>query len=206
MIPATGTSPNYTYTLINPVSIAISDADGRPLQTIQAVRSYTNGPLLATDSFPQSSYVRWTTNAVMVAITCWPASTSTTRFRQADRVAAVPTTMKATSATTPCLTAESRVDAGRHDHALTVFDVRDNQANIWVGTNDTGATDSDPTGGGHPGNNMVVITANVYDNGQASGDNNVTQTTQYVDASTILAVTQFLYDWRDRCTDTEWRG
>src|SRR5262249_26774540 len=41
-----------------------------------------------------------------------------------------------------------------------------------------------------------------YDNGIAGGDNNLTQTTQHVDASTTR-VTTFLYDWRDRQTDTD---
>jgi hypothetical protein len=33
--------------------------------------------------------------------------------------------------------------------------VRNNAVGIWVGTNDTGATNSIPTSGGAPGNNMV---------------------------------------------------
>ena len=179
---ATGTSPNYTYTLINPVSIAISDADGRPLQTIQAVRSYTNGPLLATDSFPQSSYVRWTTmqygsNNLLASQYVYhtiPASgqgSSGTNYDESDFGY-------------DAMQRQNRQVTPGGTITRTVFDVRDNQASIWVGTNDTGATDSDPTGGGHPGNNMVIITGNVYDNGQAGGDNNLTQTTQYVDAST----------------------
>ena len=45
---------------------------------------------------------------------------------------------------------------------------------VWVGTNDTGATNSDPTGGGAAGNNMVQVTGNQYDNGAAGGDNNLT--------------------------------
>jgi YD repeat-containing protein len=83
-----------------------------------------------------------------------------------------------------------------------VFDARGNAVQTWVGTNDAGATDSDPTGGGAQGNNMVLVTSFVYDGGQAGGDNNLTQQTQYVDASTAR-VTSFLYDWRDRQTDTD---
>ena len=58
---ATGTAPNYTYTLINPVSITIIDTAGQTLQPIQATRASTSGALQPTDSFPQSSYVRWAT-------------------------------------------------------------------------------------------------------------------------------------------------
>src|SRR5207302_1186093 len=58
---ATGTWPNYNYTLVNPVSITTTDKAGRTLEQIQAVRASTSGALQPTDSFPQSSYVRWTT-------------------------------------------------------------------------------------------------------------------------------------------------
>jgi RHS repeat-associated protein len=84
----------------------------------------------------------------------------------------------------------------------TVFDARNNPTQVWAGTNDTGATDSDPSGGGAPGNNMVQVTANLYDNGLAGGDNNLTQVTQYVDA-TAARVTTLLYDWRDRRIATD---
>ena len=70
---------------------------------------------------------------------------------------------------------------------------------IWVGTNDTGATDSDPTGGGAAGNNMVMVTANQYDGGSAGGDGNLTQQTHYVSATSgDTRVTGFGYDFRDR--------
>jgi hypothetical protein len=72
----------------------------------------------------------------------------------------------------------------------------------WVGTNDTGATDSDPTGGGASGNNMVVVTENQFDNGADGGDSNLTRVTQHVDGSTTR-VTTMLYDWRNRVTDTD---
>ena len=51
---ATGTAPSYSFTLINPVSITQTDKEGRPLEQIQATRSYTDGALQASDSFPQS--------------------------------------------------------------------------------------------------------------------------------------------------------
>ncbi len=62
----------------------------------------------------------------------------------------------------------------------TVMDARDLVVSTWVGTNDAGATWLDPTGGGAPGNNMVVVTENEYDNGMAGGHGNMTQLTQHV--------------------------
>ena len=76
-------------------------------------------------------------------------------------------------------------------------------ASTWVGTDDSGATDSDPTGGRTGaitwyGNNMLEVSANVYDDGAAGGDGNVTSQTEYVDAdSADNRTTLFGYDWRD---------
>jgi hypothetical protein len=73
----------------------------------------------------------------------------------------------------------------------------------WVGTNDTGATASNPAGSGPP-NNMVQVTGIVYDGGLAGGDSNVTQRTDYVDSTGLNdRVTTFLYDFRNRQTDTD---
>ena len=67
---------------------------------------------------------------------------------------------------------------------------------VWMGTDDNGATDADPTGGGATGNNMVKITENQYDGG-AVGDGTLTQVTQYTPAP---RVTGYGYDFRDRRT------
>ena len=84
-----------------------------------------------------------------------------------------------------------------------VFDVRNQTVSTWVGTDDAYATDADPSGGGAGagGNNMVMISSNVYDGGSAGGDGNLTSQTQYVDASgTNNRTTTFDYDFRDRRT------
>ncbi len=49
---------------------------------------------------------------------------------------------------------------------------------------------------------MVQITENQYDSDLAGGDNNPTQVTQYVNSS-MTRVTNYLYDWRNRHTDTD---
>jgi YD repeat-containing protein len=66
-----------------------------------------------------------------------------------------------------------------------VYDARGNIIGTYIGTNDDGATETDPTGGGvDPENNMVIVTGNEYDGGAAGGDGNRTQVTQYVDSTT----------------------
>ena len=84
----------------------------------------------------------------------------------------------------------------------TVFDARRNSWKTFVGTNDTGATQNDPTGGGAVGNNMVQVSQQQFDGGADGGDNNLTQVTQYVDGSTTR-VTALVYDWRNRRVDTD---
>jgi hypothetical protein len=52
-----------TYTLVNPVSITKMDRAGRATDQIVATRASTSGKLTASDSFAQSSWVRWTKNS-----------------------------------------------------------------------------------------------------------------------------------------------
>jgi RHS repeat-associated protein len=87
----------------------------------------------------------------------------------------------------------------------TVYDVLGREASTWVGTNDTGATDSDPTGGHAANNNMVQVSANTYDgytlNGVTYswlGDSLLTQQTVSPRAGATPRTTQYVYDWRDR--------
>jgi hypothetical protein len=47
----------------------------------------------------------------------------------------------------------------------TVFNLRDDPFCTFVGSNDTGATDTDPTGGGAPGNNTVHVRCQQYEYG-----------------------------------------
>lgn len=83
-----------------------------------------------------------------------------------------------------------------------VFDARGMVEKTYTGTDDTGATSSDPTGGGAMGNNMVLTTTLEYDGGNDGGDGNLTKQTQHVDGSTTR-VTAFTYDFRNRRTDTD---
>ena len=85
----------------------------------------------------------------------------------------------------------------------TVFDVRDNLLGTYVGTNDAGATDADPTNRGAVPNNMLPVVLNVYDGGAGGGDNNLTQTTSKVDGNAANdRVTNFTNDFRGNRTVT----
>ncbi len=87
-----------------------------------------------------------------------------------------------------------------------VYDGLGRATSVWIGTNDAGATDSDPTGNHAPGNNMIEVSANVYDGG-GTGDSTLTQTTQYPHGTNDTAnpprVRNMYYDWRDRLVYTK---
>ncbi|HWB14723.1 MAG TPA: RHS repeat-associated core domain-containing protein, partial [Pirellulales bacterium] len=188
-------SPAYSYTLINPVSIAITDEIGRLIERIQAIRSYTAGPLVSTDAFPQSSYCRWSTN--QYSDCCKLASTRQYFSIPASGTGSQGVNYNEADFGYDFLNRRNRVVAPGGTIMRTVFDARDLPISAWVGTNDRGATWSDPTGGGAPGNNMVQVAGNMYDGGLPSGDGNLTTVIQYVDSSTTR-VTIFTYDWRNR--------
>ena len=83
----------------------------------------------------------------------------------------------------------------------TVINPRDQVVSTWIGTDDTGATDTDPTG--TSGNNMVQLTATQYDSGLEGGNGLVTQSTQMVNATTAdNRVINYEHDWRNRGVKT----
>ncbi len=192
---ATGTAPNYTYTLTNPVSITKLDEVGHVLERIAAIRSYTSGPLIVTDSFLQSSYCRWVTTQY----------SDCCRLASIRKYFAIPATGTGTLGVNyweadfgyDFLNRRNRVVSAGGTIMRTIFDARDLPISVWIGTNDTGATWNDPTGGGAPRNNMVIVKENQYDNGLASGVGDLTEVTDHVDSLTTR-VTLFGFDWRGR--------
>ena len=79
----------------------------------------------------------------------------------------------------------------------TVINPRDQVVSTWIGTDDTGATDANPTGTGS--NNMVQLTATEYDNDLEGSNSLVTKTTQLVNATAAdNRIVEFEYDWRNR--------
>ncbi|MBL7041600.1 MAG: RHS repeat-associated core domain-containing protein [Pirellulaceae bacterium] len=198
---ATGTAPNYTYTLVNPVSITKFDKNQNVLEEIQATRSSTSGKLQPTDSFPRSSYVRWTTNQYTHC--CLLASTRVYHTIPASGEGSSGTNYDQTDYGYNAMHRRNATVTPGGTITFDVLDVPGNVVKTYVGTNDDGATESDPTGGGaDPDNNMVLITENEYDGGNAGGDGNLTEVTQHVDGSTTR-VTAYRHDWRNRQADID---
>lgn len=185
---ATGSGPSYTYTLVNPVSITRTDANGWTIAEIQAVRASTSGKLSATDSFGQSSWVRWSAQSY----------TDAGNLEWARVYHTIPSSGNGSSGTNYSQTDFGFDAQGRRNKVKspggtitrTVFDVRGQAIKTYVGTNDTGATDSDPTCGGATGNNLVLVSENEFDGGSAGGNGLVTATTEHVDGGTTRVTTQ----------------
>ena len=192
-----------TYTLVNPVTIDNMDKNGRVIESIQATRGSgveDSGKLVESNTFPQTSWVRWTVNnygnggrmnskQVYFSIPSpggvIPAGYDETEFAY-DSVG------RPNVQTTPAGTI-----------TRTVYDVRGLTQSVWVGTNDKDATDSDPSGRDALDNNMKAITENEYDDDADGGDGNLTKVTRPVsDANANDRVTEMEYDWRDRLDTT----
>ena len=169
------------------------------IDQISSKRNTGSGALLASDTFSQSAgdWKRWsskqysnqgqlTSSRVYFSIPSSGTGSSGTNYDQTDYGY-------------DALERQNRVATPGGTITRTVWTAPQRVASVWVGTNDTGATDSDPTGGGAAGNNMVMVTENQYDGGSDQGDGNLTQVTAYAAASDTR-VTLYGYDFRDRRT------
>jgi hypothetical protein len=186
------------YGLVNPVSITNSDKDGRTLDQITSKRTTGSGALSPSDTFLQTDWQSWsnlqynyqhqlTGQSVYHLIPSSGSGTVGTNFGQ-------------TSYGYDALERRNLVVAPGGTITRTVWTTPQWVASVWIGTNDTGATDSNPAGSGGS-NNMVIVTANQYDGGSTGGDGNLTQVTQYVSATSgDTRVTNYAYDFRDRRT------
>jgi hypothetical protein len=190
----------YSYTLVNPVNIRKSDAKGHVLEEIQAVRASTSGKLAASETFAQSSYTRWTTHQYGEC-----CSLQSTRVYHT-----IPTSGEGSSGTNYDQTTFDETARGVRNYVetpggtitRTVFDARDLPVAVYIGTDDTDATDADPTGNSHANNNMVLVSETEYDSGSDGGNGLATETTAHVDGSTTR-VTEHAYDWRGRRVTTD---
>lgn len=198
-----------TYTLVNPVTITKMDASGRVIDQIEARRGSgvgSTGPLSAADTFAQTSWSRWTHHEF--------GDDGRLDFTRLYHL--IPTSGEGSSGTNYDQTDFGYDSMGRRNLVESpagtitraVYDPRGLALATWVGTNDTGATESDPGNGGASGNNMQPVTVNMYDTNAYGSANNsrdglLTKVTSPVDANSGNdRVVEYRYDWRDRQTQT----
>ena len=194
--------PCFDSWLVNPVSITKSDIAGRTRESIQAVRTSREGKLSASDSFIQSSYVRWTTNQYDLL----------GRLISTRAYHTIPATGDGERGTHYDQTDYGYDSMGRQNRQTspggtithTVFNPQGQPIAVYVGTDDTGATDADPTGGATGTNNMVLVTEYEYNTasgcpgcGGGGGYGQLAALIQHVDAQDFR-LTNDHYDWRNR--------
>ncbi|MCY2963797.1 MAG: RHS repeat-associated core domain-containing protein, partial [Planctomycetota bacterium] len=194
-----------SYTLINPVQIAKMDAAGKVLEQISSTRgssTTSSGKLAATDTFAQSSYVRWQTTQYTDC--CFAASQRAYKLIPTSGAGTSGTNYDETDFGYDVMKRRNRTVSPGGTITRTVFNSRGLATGIWVGTNDNGASATDPSGGGAAGNNMVQVSGVEYDSNVAGGDSNVTKQIAYVDSNSANnRETSFVYDFRNRRTATD---
>lgn len=183
------------YELVNPVRIEIRNPDGHLLEEISAVRNQASGKLSASDSFSQSDFVHWTTHGYTEY--CLRDSTRVYHDIPTSGIGEAGTHYNETRFGYDSQKRKNRTVTPGGTITQIVFDARGNEVARFIGTNDAGATEQDPTGGDAPGNDMVALHENVYDDGQPGGDGLLTNAIAHVD-STDVRTTEFVYDWRHR--------
>jgi len=192
---ATGSTPVYGFETVGSVTITRRDKQKRVTDVITAERDCSCGTLTAIETFPQKRWKSWTKNFY----DDWGRLLVRRVYHR------VPLIGEGERGEHFYETKYAYDEMGRQVRALsaggtidrTVFDSRGYVVSRWVGTNDTGATNSDPTGGGAPGNNMVLTLAREYDHGNPDGNGLLTKETRPVDDDPGHdRVTEFGYDYR----------
>ncbi len=188
------------FKLVNPVTIRKQSSDGTVVDQITAKRGSSvesSGELSSDDSFPQSSWTAWTQT---ISNVCGQmAETRVYHNIPSFGSGSNGTNYSRTLYGYDSMGRRNRVETADGTIERTVFNVFGQPVSSWIGTDDSGATDSDPTGNGALGNDMVLLSSNEYDNNQSGGDSLLTRSTvpQTSDPADNR-VTSFQYDWRNR--------
>lgn len=200
-----GLEPTAQLYTIGPVTLIHTDDSGRMTDEIQSVRPCNCGLLTADEQFPQEKWSRWK----QWIFDTWGRLNAERVYHR------IPLQGTGLSGANYLETIYGYDAMGRQNRVIepsgtvrrVVYDCRGLAISNWVGTDDRGATDADPTGGGAEGNNMRPVSSAVYDGGDDGGDGNLTEWTLPVNASaTNDRVTGYGYDFRnrrDRVTTTD---
>ncbi|MEM9701761.1 MAG: hypothetical protein AAF907_04895, partial [Planctomycetota bacterium] len=185
-----------SFTLIDPISRTRRDRNGNVIEEITAKRTLAvQDKPTAGDHYDRTDWKAWTTHEYSDC--CKLAATRVYHTIPASGEGVAGTNYDETTFGYDLRNRRNRTVSPGGTIAITLFDALGRQTASYMGTNDTGATATDPTGGGALGNDMVLLSENLYDDGQDAGDSNLTKTTVFVDASTTR-VTDYAYDWRNR--------
>jgi RHS repeat-associated protein len=196
---------HYTYVTLDPVAIVRRDADGRVTDRITSRRDGT-GRLDPSDEFPQEDWLSWTATAYddqfykfrERAYHLIPTDPQDQHYPEGLEG----TNYNETRFGYDSLGTENRTVSPGGTITRKVFNPRKQVLEVWTGTDDTGATDTDPGNGGAGGNNMKAVLENEYDHGSPGGNGLLTKETRPVSDS-VNRITEYGYDWRDRRTEVK---
>ena len=212
------------FTLVNPVSLTITNPDGQVTSQINAtvgpvgsqvgwassttaeVSLGSLSPLVllsatATGGIglpPQSAYTAWTTGEYSHKQL---VSTRVYYVIPANGIGDAATSYDETDYGYNAVGTEEWTKTPAGTITWNVLNAQGQTMSTWAGTNDTDATATDPTGGAagqSAGNNMVEVSSNLFD-----PDGDVTSTTEYPDSNPAdNRTTAYGYDWQDRLVST----
>jgi len=190
-----------SWRLLEPIGVVKRDLSGRVIDTIQTRRAPgVTGPLTADEDLSdQSRWVRWRKN-----IFCNNRETQPNAERVYFAIPPIGEGDALNNYMERSLTRDKRRQLVReHSPGGTitrnVYHPKGWLLEKWVGTNDIGATNADPSGGGAPGNNMKRVWSYEYDDGKPAEDGSLTSETAHVNDDESRK-THYEYDFRKRRT------
>lgn len=194
-----------SYHTLGGVNLMRMNSAGQVIEEIVSSRQSSSGLLTSTEAFPRENWSRWS----RTLRDTWGRATGTRTYFDipASGEGSAGVHYQETAIQRDAKNREIRLMDATGTIERRVYDARDGVTQIWIGTNDTAATQADPSGGGDPLNNMRLVEQRVYDGG-SFGSGLLTELRRPVDAVTANdRVTTYTYDDRDRpATETSFDG
>ncbi|NND96739.1 MAG: hypothetical protein HKN47_05350, partial [Pirellulaceae bacterium] len=192
--------------LTNPVTINRRSEDGLTVDSIVATRGTSvesHGILTSADSFPQSSWIRWSQQRYddrgrMIESRTYHDIPAENEGPNGEGF--LNTHYSRTTYGYDAVGRQNKIKSPAGTITRTVFDRRGQVTQTWVGTDDSGATDQYPdSNGGSLQNNMKMVSYNEYDETTNGLNGNLTRSVQLVTSdSADDRWTTYEYDFRDR--------
>ncbi len=192
---ATGSAPAYGFETVGAVTITKRDKQGRVTDVIEAERECSCGTLKSAESFPQRSWEAWIKNYFdewgrLLVRRVYHQVPKIGEGKQGEHYGETKYQYNVMGKQVRQISAGGTITRA-------VYGARGLVTASWIGTDDAGATDSDPSGGGATGNNMVKTVVYEYDNGDFDGNGLLTKETRPVDGSASNnRITEYTYDYR----------
>jgi len=199
---ATGSAPAYGFTTVGSVTILKKDKQGKVTDRIEAARECSCGTLRSDENFPQKNWEAWTKNYYDE----WGRLLTRRVYHDVPAIGEGKRGVNYGETKFGYDSMGRQVRQASPGGTITrvVYDARALVASRWTGTNDNGATNSDPSGGGATGNNMVEVVSYEYDDGNFDGLGLLTKETRAVDGTpSNNRVIEHSYDYRSLRTQTK---